>query len=50
MIEMLKKIKRAIKAALLRCKVRHEARRALAYDRRQFMEHAGALHLDRKAT
>ena len=49
MIEMLKKIKRALKTALLRCKVRHEARRAFAYDKRQFMEHAGALHLDRKA-
>ena len=49
MIDMLKKLKRRLVAAWLRRKARREARIAFAYDERQFMEHAGALHLDRRA-
>lgn len=49
MLESLKRIKRAFSAWRLRCKLKREAMRAFAYDRRQFMENAGALHLDRKA-
>ena len=49
MLESLKRVKRTLSAWWLRCKVKHEARQAFAYDRRQFMENAGALHLDRRA-
>ena len=49
MIELLKKIKRAIMAFLLRARTRREASRAFRYDRLQFMANAGALHLDRMA-
>ena len=48
MIEGLKRIKRALKAAILRVRTRREARVAFRYDMAQFMENAGALHLDRK--
>ena len=49
MIEILRKAKRRLAALATRTKVRFEAARAFRYDRRQFMENAGALHLDRKA-
>jgi len=49
MIRMLKRVRRAMLAALHRAKLRHEVRQAFAYDRRQFLSNAGALHLDRKA-
>ena len=49
MIELLKKARRAMSAALLSAKTSREARRAFRYDMAQFMENAGALHLDRKA-
>ena len=49
MIEHLKRVKRAMAAAILRWKTRREAVRAFSYDKAQFMENAGALHLDRKA-
>ena len=49
MIEALKQLKRSLLSALLRVKVRREARKAFRYDMRQFLAHAGALHLDRKA-
>ena len=49
MIEHLKRVKRAIAAAVLRWKTRREAAQAFKYDKAQFMAHAGALHLDRKA-
>ena len=49
MIEYLKRVKRAIAAAILRWKTRREAAQAFRYDKAQFMAHAGALHLDRKA-
>jgi nitroreductase len=49
MIEWLKRIKRALAAAILRMRTRREARLAFRYDMAQFMENAGALHLDRKA-
>ena len=49
MIEWLKRIKRALAAAILRMRTRREARAAFRYDTAQFMENAGALHLDRKA-
>ena len=49
MIEQLKRIKRAVSTWILRVKMRREARAAFRYDRTQFMENAGALHLDRKA-
>ena len=49
MIELLRKVKRALAAWILRVKVRREASVAFRYDRAQFMENAGALHLDRKA-
>ena len=49
MIELLRKVKRALAAWILRVKVRREANIAFRYDRSQFMENAGALHLDRKA-
>ena len=38
-----------IAAAILRWKTRREAAQAFKYDKAQFMAHAGALHLDRKA-
>lgn len=46
MIELLKKVKRAVSAALLRVKIRREARCAFQYDIEQFMHNAGALHMD----
>ena len=49
MIELLKKVKRALSAWALKAKVRREANIAFRYDRAQFMANAGALHLDRKA-
>ncbi len=49
MIELLKKVKRALSAWVLKAKVRREANIAFRYDRAQFMANAGALHLDRKA-
>ncbi len=49
MIELLKKVKRALSAWVLKAKVRREANNAFRYDRAQFMANAGALHLDRKA-
>ena len=49
MIEHLKRVKRAMAAAFLRWRTRREAVRAFRYDKAQFMAHAGALHLDRKA-
>ena len=48
MIEYLKRVKRALCGLWLRCKIRREASKAFAYDRRQFIENAGALHLDRR--
>ena len=49
MINTLRKIKRGASAWLLRMKMRSEAKKAFCYDMKQFMEGAGALHLDRKA-
>ena len=49
MIERLKRIKRALFAWRLRLSVKRDAVRAFRYDRAQFIAHAGALHLDRKA-
>ena len=49
MIELLRKVKRALSAWSIRAKVRREANIAFRYDRAQFMANAGALHLDRKA-
>ena len=49
MTEILRKFKRALVAWRERAKVRSEAARAFRYDQRQFMQNAGALHLDRKA-
>ncbi len=45
----LRKVKRAVAAAILMARTRREARAAFRYDMAQFMENAGALHLDRKA-
>ncbi len=49
MIERLRKVKRALSAWILKIKMRREACIAFRYDKAQFMENAGALHLDRKA-
>ena len=49
MIEFLRRLKRVLVAWRERAKVRSEAARAFRYDKRQFMQNAGALHLDRKA-
>lgn len=49
MVDFLRKLKRAFAAWRERAKVRSDAARAFRYDERQFMENAGALHLDRKA-
>ena len=49
MIEFLKWVKRAVVSVMTRAKARREASCAFRYDRAQFMENAGALHLDRKA-
>ena len=49
MKDFLKKIKRAAVSAIARMRTAREAKRAFAYDRRQFMRYAGALHLDREA-
>lgn len=46
--EILKKIKRAFCGWLLKVRIRREASQAFRYDQRQFMENAGALHLDRR--
>ena len=48
-IDLLRRVKRAAAAFLLRLSVRRAAKRAFRYDMKQFMENAGALHLDRKA-
>ena len=48
-ISRLRLAKRAVSALLLRLAVRRDASRAFSYDRAQFMENAGALHLDREA-
>ena len=50
MVELLRKLKRALVAWRERAKVRSEAARAFRYDRGQFMANAGALHLDRMVT
>ena len=47
--ELLRRAKRKVEAWLLRARLRREARRAFSYDMDQFMRHAGALHLDRRA-
>ena len=49
MIEFLKRIKRSWVAGWQRWRMKREARRAFRFDARQFLDHAGALHLDRKA-
>lgn len=49
MIDFLKKMKRTVLRWLQSRRIRREARRAFAYDRQQFLQHAGALHLDRKS-
>lgn len=49
MIERLRKVKRALAAWILKIKMRRQACIAFRYDKAQFMENAGALHLDRKA-
>ena len=49
MVEYLKRIKRAVVAAWLRWCVRREAKMAFLHDWRQFRDHAGALHPDRRA-
>lgn len=49
MIDLLKKIKRAIAAWRLRMKTKREIAQAFRYDRKVFLENAGALHLDRMA-
>lgn len=49
MIESMKIVKRALSAWWLRVRTRREAARAFRYDMAQFMENAGALHLDRMA-
>ena len=48
-IALLKRVKRAASAFLTRLAVRRDAARAFRYDMAQFMENAGALHLDRMA-
>ena len=48
-IDLLRRAKRAAAAFLLRRSVRRDARSAFRYDRAQFMDNAGALHLDRMA-
>ena len=48
-IARLKLVKRAVSAFFLRLAVRRDAARAFRYDKAQFMENAGALHLDRMA-
>lgn len=47
--DALRRIKRALAAAGLRARFRRDAAAAFRYDRRQFMDHAGALHPDRAA-
>ena len=49
MIELLKRIKRALAARWLRWCAKREARQAFRYDAQQFLDHAGAFHLDRKS-
>ena len=46
---ILKRVKRAVCAWISRGAVRREAKCAFRYDRDQFLAHAGALHLDRRA-
>lgn len=48
-IKTLKRFGRRIINAFARMRVRREAAKAFAYDRRQFMNGAGALHPDRRA-
>lgn len=47
--DILRAVKRACEGALLKARLRREARRAFRYDMSQFMENAGALHLDRES-
>ena len=46
-ISLLKRLKRAVFAYFQRFAIRRDAARAFRYDKAQFMENAGALHLDR---
>ena len=48
-IDILRRMKRAVRAFSGRLAVRRDAARAFSYDRAQFMANAGALHLDRMA-
>ena len=48
MKETLKKIKRHLVSWLLRFRMKREAARAFHYDKKQFIQNAGALHLDRR--
>jgi len=48
-IDILRRTKRALTAFFARLSLRREAARAFRYDREQFLAHAGALHLDRRA-
>ena len=47
--DVLKRMKRSVLAFFLRIGLRRDAARAFRYDKAQFMAHAGALHLDRRA-
>lgn len=49
MIDFLKKIKRTMQRLLQNRRIRREVQCAFAYDRRQFLQQAGALHLDRRS-
>lgn len=49
MIGLAKKVKRAVCGWLARMKIRRETKKAFRYDMKQFLDGAGALHLDRKA-
>ena len=48
LLTLLKKLKRSLANALLRLKIRSEAKRAFKHDMRQFLKHAGALHPERR--
>lgn len=48
MKDILRKIKRMLAAWLLKAKLKRETRKAFRYDCQQFLENAGALHLDRR--
>ena len=49
MKEFARMLKRRLEAAVARAKTRREAKAAFRYDLKQFLEGAGALHLDRMA-